>query len=101
MTLCVRYDVTAIMPELSYGYVFKTVDFNKKRKIYVERRPLGPETALVKNEIELLKESFLAQKDVIEGDDRIEVLESRKAEQQKIAKLCRFESYPYGLADYY
>jgi len=99
--LAVRYDITAILPDLSYGYVFKTVELNKRRKIYVERRPLGPEIVLSGNEIGLFGKIFLDHRAVMEGGKRDSVPAFSEGDRRRIAGLKRFETYPEGLADYY
>ncbi len=101
VTLIVRYDITEITPELSYGYVFKTVELNKRRKIYVERRPLGTETVLAGDEIECFGGTFLNHESgtgIVQSD---KYPDSREEAQRRIAGLARFETYPEGLADYY
>lgn len=94
--LFVKYDVTAIMPELSYGYVFKTVELNKRKKIHIERRPLGPETVLSGDEIEYFKNSFL---DADAGDAGSTQKSFPLSDGLTVIK--RLEVYPEGLADYY
>ncbi|TFG93048.1 MAG: radical SAM protein [Syntrophobacterales bacterium] len=101
VALIVRYDITAITPELSYGYVFKTVELNKRRKIYVERRPLGPETVLARDAIECFGRNFLGHETgtgAVQGATHPDTSEEA---QRVLAGLARFETYPEGLAHYY
>ena len=101
VSLAVRYDITAIIPELSYRCVFKTVDLNERRKIYIERRPLGAETVLQGDEIRRFGQAFLGREPGMEPAERGGSPESSEEAQGVIAGLARFETYPEGLADYY
>ncbi len=101
VTLFVKYDITAIRPELSYGHVFKTLDLNKRRKVYVERRPLGPEISLLGYEIESFWCHFIEERQVNINDPRSGICNYSKEFIKKVADLESFERCPEGLYDYY
>ncbi|HOO51642.1 MAG TPA: radical SAM protein, partial [Alphaproteobacteria bacterium] len=101
VTLSVKYDITAITPELFYGFAFKTVELSKKRNIYVERRALGPEHMLEGNGIDWFRRVFLDREvgtKTIRNGMHPDLSEETKL---KMIDLARLEFYPEGLADYY
>ncbi|MCK9274931.1 MAG: 4Fe-4S cluster-binding domain-containing protein [Syntrophales bacterium] len=100
LSLLVRYDVTAIKQAISYRYVFKEVELNKRKRIYIERMPLGPEIELKKGEIEAFRQAFINEDP--EGKDVSSAREDmKKGVWNTIFALQRFEIHKKGLADYY